>query len=410
MSDKTKKIIFAVVFGLLSIAIGFGLYIFFFRPLTSPPLVEEAPAAGYGQLPAAGTAVARPGEEPVGPGGLQTSVPVPITPGGTTEVSDGVTLLRDGVTQAVSAGKKGDLARFYNPEDGRFYRVNPDGTITALGDKQFFNVDNVSWANRDERAIIEFPDGSNVYYDFEQKRQVTLPAHWEDFSFSPDDERLAAKSIGLDPNNRFLIISGSDGNEAKAVEELGKNGDKVMVEWSPNQQVIAFSKTGKPQGEGAEEVYLVGENGENFKSLIVPGRGFMPNWSSTGRQILYSVYHERTGLRPSLWVSGGFGDDIGENRRGLNLNTWADKCVWRSDSELICGVPQSLEVGAGLAPNKFAGVPDDLYRVDLKTGVSVKISTPEQTRPIRQPVLSPDKKKLIFTDAVTGRLYSYDLP
>jgi Tol biopolymer transport system component len=410
MSDRAKKIIFAAAFIVLSIAIGFGLYYFFFRPLVNPP-TPVVPGGPVGTLPTAPGGVPGTGVEPTAPGGLQpagpgTGVPGAPTPG--TPVSR-TTLLRDGVTQAVAAGANGQGARFYNPEDGRFYRVNADGTITALGDKQFFNVDNVSWGKRDDRAVIEFPDGSNVFYDFDSKRQVTLPKHWEDFSFSPDDERIAAKSIGLDPSNRFLIVSKADGNEAQAIEALGKNADKAVVQWSPNSQVIAFAKTGRPQAEGAEEVYLIGENHENFKSLIVPGRGFLPNWSPAGRQILYSVYHERDELRPSLWISGGVGDDIGENRKGLNLNTWADKCAWRSESELICGVPQTVAVGAGLAPDKYASVPDDVYRVNLATGVSTKINTPDQIHPIRQPVMSADKSKLLFTDAVTGRLYSYDL-
>ncbi|MFA5935441.1 MAG: hypothetical protein WC787_01110 [Patescibacteria group bacterium] len=411
MTDRTKKILFAIVFIALSLAIGIGLYLFFFRPLVAPPVTEPGQETPTGELPTAGTGGTVPGELPGG-GTLPGSQPVPVTPGTTTPIGEEsrTRLLRDGITQAVTPSADGNGARFYNPEDGRFYRVNPDGSISTLGEKQFFNVDSVSWAHKDDTAILEFPDGRNIYYDFKDKRQVTLPKHWEDFSFSPDDERIAAKSIGLDPSNRFLFVANADGNEARAIEPLGQNASKTLVDWSPNNQVVAFAMTGRPQGEGAEEVYLIGENQENFKSLVVPGRGFTPNWSPTGRQILYSVYHERDQLKPSLWVSGGAGDDIGEDRRSLNLNTWADKCVWSSDTEMYCGVPQTLDPGAGLSRERFANVPDDLYRVDLRTGVSTKINTADQTHPIRQPVLSSDKKTLTFTDAVTGRLYQYDLP
>ncbi|MBU1348897.1 hypothetical protein KJ781_02415 [Patescibacteria group bacterium] len=411
MSDRTKKIIFAIVFAILSIAIGLGLWYFFFRPLVAPTGPTTAPGTPTGELPSAGTGGPAGGAEPSGPGALQPSGAVPIQPGVPTEVAPSrVTLIQDSVTQAVVPSKDGDGARFYNPEDGRFYRVNADGTVTALADKQFLNVKTVSWANRDDQAILEFPDGSNVFYNFDSKRQVTLPKHWRDFDFSPDDGQIAAKSVGLDPSNRFLIVSNPDGNEAKAVESLGTNADKVLVNWSPNNQVIAFSSTGNPQSEGAQEVLLIGENRENFKSLVVPGRGFLPNWSPTGRQILYSVYHERTQMKPSLWISGGVGDQIGEDRRSINLQTWADKCAWKNETQVICGVPQTLDTGAGLARDNFSGVPDDIFLVDLRTGVSTKISTSDQTHPIRSPVLSDDGKKLMFSDAANGRLYSYDLP
>jgi Tol biopolymer transport system component len=257
---------------------------------------------------------------------------------------------------------------------------------------------------------LEFPDGRNIYYNFTEGRQVTMPQHWQDFSFSPDDSQITGKAIGLDPSNRFLFVANADGNEARAVEALGQNASKAIVSWSPNNQVVAFSMTGNPQPEGAQEILLVGENHENFKSLIVPGRGFMPNWSPTGNNILYSVYHERDGLRPSLWVSGGSADTIGENRRNLNLNTWANKCTWQDENTLYCGVPQSLDEGAGLNEDLSSNVPDDLYRVDLRTGVSVKVNTPDQTHSIRQPVLSADHTSLIFTDALDGHLYKYVLP
>jgi hypothetical protein len=409
MTDRTKKILFASIFILLSLAIGIGLYIFFYQPLISPqaPSTPTTPTTPGGTLPTAGTGGTRPSTTPTTPGTLPGATTVPGQQPTTQEAR--TVLLRDSITQAIvpTADKSG--ARFYSPEDGRFYRVNADGSITSLSDKQFFNVDTVSWAHKTDKAILEFPDGRNIYYDFNQKRQVTLPQHWEGFSFSPDDERLAAKSIGLDPSNRFLFVSNADGNEARAVEQLGNNGSKVNVSWSPNNQVIAFSETGRPQADGAQEVYLIGENHENFKSLIVPGRGFLPNWSPSGKQVLYSVYHERDQLRPSLWVSGGSGDAIGENRRGLNLATWADKCAWQDENTLYCGVPQSLDVGAGLAPERFASVPDDVYKIDLRTGVSVKINTPDQIYPIQHPMVSSDHSKLLFTDALTGRLYEYTL-
>lgn len=410
MTDKTKKILFAIFFVIFSLAIGFGLYYLFYKPLVAPAPVVVPEVGLPGVLPLAPVARERLLVEELPPGVLLPAAPIPVAPTPKVPVIPTVYLLNDSVSRELVLAADGQGARFYSPEDGRFYRVNPDGSVTTLSDKQFLNVENISWAKKNDEAILEFPDGSNVLYNFTTARQITLPKHWQDFDFSPDDSNIVAKSIGLDPSNRYLIVSAPNGNEAKAIEPLGQNAELAISKWSPNNQVIAFAKTGKPQPEGAEEIYLIGENRDNFKSLIVPGRGFEPNWSPTGKQILYSVYHERDDLRPSLWVSGGVGDSIGENRRGLNLKTWASKCVWKNENELYCGVPQSLEAGAGLAPDQFFDGPDDLYHVDLRTGVSVKIGTPEQSRPIRNPVLSADRSQLLFIDARTGRVYSYVLP
>ncbi|MEO5927215.1 MAG: hypothetical protein ABIO72_00765 [Patescibacteria group bacterium] len=411
MSDRTKKILFAIGFILLSISIGIALYVFFFRPLVSPTPTTPTEQPPTGSLPTSGGAViGGAGETPTEGQGLPTSPTIPTTPEAPTVENTNTIVLRDSVTQAVTAGIDGNGARFYSPDDGRFYRVNADGTISTISERQFFNVQDVEWAKKQDTAILEFPDGRNIYFNFKEDRQVTLPQHWQDFSFSPDDSRITAEAIGLDPSNRFLFVSNSDGNEAHAVEALGQNAKKTIVNWSPNSQVIAFSMTGNAQPEGAQEILLIGENHENFKSLIVPGRGFQPNWSPTGNNILYSVYHERDQLKPSLWVSGGSADSIGENRRSLNLMTWADKCTWQDENVLYCGVPQTLDAGAGFDESRFASTPDDLYRVDLRTGISVKVNTADQTHPIRQPVLSKDHTSFLFTDAVSGHLYEYKLP
>lgn len=412
MQERTKKILFGVFFIAFSVGMGYFLYWMFFR--AQPPKAVTPPAEELaGQLPSAGKGVpgqaavtpTTPGELPLGEG-----VAPPVAEGeGAAEAPSKVKLLRDGITQAVSPRADGNGARFYNPEDGRFYKINADGTVTMLGEKQFFNVDKVDWAKRKDQAILEFPDGSNVFYDFVEKKQVTLPQHWKEFEFSPDDNKVTSKSIGLDPDNRFLIVSKPDGTEAKAIEPLGVSEDLAHVSWSPNNQIIAYGETGTPQPENQQEIIFVGQNHENFRSIIAPGRGFTPNWSPTGKQLLFSTYNLNTDNKPTLWVTSGDPANLGAGRRTFSLNTWADKCVWADESNIYCGVPQDLPMNAGLSRNDFATLPDDVYHIDLANGLATKVDLPNTGYTIRNPVLSTDNSKLLFSDAQSGKLYSYDL-
>jgi hypothetical protein len=411
MSERSKKIIFAIFFVAFSIGMGYALFYLFFRAGQPQPTAPGAPGV-TGQLPSAGTGVPT-AATPTAPGGLPPSAVAfppeapaiagqPIAPSKTH-------LLRDGVTQAVTPSPDGSGARFYNPEDGRFYRVGPDGTITLMSEKQFFNVQTVDWGKKNDQAILEFPDGSNVFYDFQQKKQVVLPKHWEDFDFSPTDQKVAAKSIGVDVNNRFLITANPDGTETKALEPLGNNAALVHDAWAPNGQIVAYAETGEAQPDNGQEIYFVGQNHENYRSLIAPGQGFLPTWSPTGKQLLFSVYNNDTQDKPSLWLTAGEPGTIGANRKNLNIQTWADKCAWAGDTDLYCGVPQGLPDNAGLQRSDFTSFPDDLFHIDLTQGTVTKISTPDQVFPVRQPVLNKDHTKFIFTDAQTGKLYSYDL-
>lgn len=405
LTENTKRLLFIGFFILFSIGTGYALYYFFFKP-AAPVTQVQTPEGLTGALGQSGPRGATTTSEVTGGATLPQAGGAAPTTGAAAQVD--VTLLRDGVTQAISSSPKGDT-RYYNPEDGRFYRINDDGTLTLLSDRQFVNVDTVSWGKSVDEAIMGFPDGSNIYYNFDDQRQVTLPSHWTDFEFAPQDQQVVAKSVGLDEGNRFLITAQPDGNEATAVYHMGENADLVIPSWSPNNQVIAFSRTGTPQADNAEQIYLLGKNHENFKALTVPGRGFVPSWSPTGKLLLYSVYHERDNDKPMLWVSEASGQDIGKNRKKLNLMTWADKCVWSNDKELFCAVPIDLPIGAGYDESKFSDIPDDLYYINLDTGVSKKINSSDQNHPINQPVLNQDHTKLVFTDAVTGKLYSYNL-
>lgn len=409
LSEQTKRILFVVFFVLFTVGTGYGLYYFFFQttlPPTPPAAVSDEYAGQFGA----------PGErapEPFIPSestGLPTAGISP-TEGTGSEAGGGVSdtqLLRNNVTHALDASSNGQ-ARFYDPTDGRFYRLMDDGSAEALSDRQFNNIQTVSWGNTEDEAILEFPDGSNIYYDFETQRQVTLPSHWEDFSFSKTSRQITAKSLGLDKNNRFLVVSDPDGNSATAVYHLGDNEADVIPSWSPNNQVIAFSKSSDPVPDGGQKVFLLGKNHERYQSLTVPGRDFQPSWSPTGKQLLYSVHHSREQNRPSLWISDAQGQEIGANRRRLNLNTWAEKCTWADEQTLYCAVPIELPPGAGFDPEIFSGISDDIYKVNLQNGVAQKVSVPGQNHPVRDPIFDSETNTLTFTHAQNGQLYRYNL-
>jgi len=394
-----KRILLAI--GLIIVAIGaaIGLYFVFFRRPVVPP--GAAPPAAPG-APEAGLPVAGPGAPPTGAPEVPTALPVApkIAQGGPTET----TPLTERAVKGAELSADGRAVAYYDEADGRFYRVASDGTVTKLSDKRFFGVDTISWAPGARRAILEYPDGANVMYDFERGEQVTLPKHWEDYDFAPSGDQIITKSIGVNPDNRWLVVANADGSSAQAIEPLGENADKVTVAWSPNDQVVAFSATGRAQGFDASEIFLVGKNHENFKSLIVEGRDFRPLWSPDGAQILYSVYNSENGYRPTLWISGGEGDQIGAGRHTIGLNTWADKCTFADATTAYCAVPTSLQDGIGLQPALAVGIPDQIYRVDITAGTQTLVGSPAENASISRLMVSEDGRYLYYTDAQSGVL------
>lgn len=401
-----KKILVLLLLIAVTVGVGYGLYYMFFRAPTGP--VTPPVNAPVNAAPGAGLPIAEPGVPlPIAPPAAELELP----PGVDRVAQGGVTLTKPVVTvptTGASLSASGQI-NYYDRLDGKFYRLQPDGTVTALSGKEFFNVSDATFNPQGDQAILEYPDGSNIYYDFTSGKQVTLPQHWEDFDFSGDGGKIIAKSLGIDRGSRFLVVSNPDGSNARAVQELGDNAAKVIVDWSPNNQIVAWSQTGTSTGSETKQIFAIGQNQENFKALYVEGLGFQPQWSPSGNQLLYSTSGSLSDYKPMLWVSDASGDDIGNNRRNLPINTWANKCAFASENEVYCAVPIELVTGAGLQPSLSDNTPDTIYRIDLATGLQETVAIPEGEHTVGRLMLSPDGRRLYFTDKASGVINQIDL-
>jgi len=405
-----KKLFLIIGFLVLIAVIAYLLYWVFFRSAVTTPIATTTPEIING-LPVAGpggdiaSTTGETGNLP-GEGGV-TPAPGPNEPnilavGGLTKTDS---LTKAPILDPTLSATGG--VQYYNKNDGKFYTLDKNGTPLLLSDKIFHDVSDVVWAPNKDRAIIEYPDGSKILYNFTTKTQVTLPAHWEDFSFSPTSDQIVSKSLGLDPENRWLIVASDDGSQAKTLENIGTNDKTVYPDWSPNNQIVALYTKGLDFNR--QEVFFVGLNGENFKSTIVEGRGFESQWSTTGDRLLYSVYSTDTNLNPQLWIVDAAGDTISQNRQSLSLQTWASKCTFASNNEVYCAVPENLDKAAGMFPELADKTKDNLYRINLTTGTKELIAVPDGAYNISQIMVPASDDYLYFTDKKTNQLYKVRL-
>lgn len=409
MTEKTRQILI-IILGLLLIGIALGVIIFFILKKVSPINLGQ----GGGQI--APTSTVFPGtggRTPAGQGGVGTSTSTLPTAG---EIPKGGPAYYQGkATEMISSdyAKNANIdnnggLRYYNASDGKYYKIDANGNIVALSDKVFYSVENTTWGKTKDVAVIEYPDGNKTVYDFDKEKQATLPKHWEEFSFSPDSNQITGKSLGLNQDNNWLVTINSDGTNTKLIESMGSNSDKVTVDWSPSGQTAALSRTGDEVAADQEEVLLIGLNGENLKSIIVEGFGFREKWSPSGNQLLFSVYSDRSNYKPELWIVNAYGEQIGTNRRLLNLYTWANKCTFADENTIYCAVPQTMPTGAGMSPDIIADVSDDVYKIDLKTNIKTKIDISGDYT-INNITYDSKNNKLLFTDSTKSGIYKINL-
>lgn len=367
-----KKILLVVAFVIFVCGMAFALWWVFFRPTPTPNAID--PNFNPGSVPGVDPST---GVNNISTTTSQTNSPwqtifkekiSQVANGGLTEVKT----LNDNKVSGI--GKTSDGIKYYDQTKQQFFRINGQGEPELLTDKKFFQVENVLWSPKDDKAILEYPDGMNVLYNFRTNKQVTLPPELASFSFAPSGQQITATWLGDNEEDNWLVVANDDGSALSLLEPIGNEATDVAVGFSPDSQVAALFRESVDLQR--QEVYPIGLHGENFRSFVVNGSGFTSNWSPEGNSLLYSVYSESTDYLPNLWVTNGQTSRLGDLKVSLNLATWPDKCTFSGENSLYCAVPQGLPRGAGLYPEIANSYPDNFYRVDLSTGAKTLIASP----------------------------------
>ncbi len=406
-----KRILLIIGFIVVVILLGALIWFFFFRVT---PIVPETPTPSgpAAPLPVPGAYVP-PERVPEGP---PTALPVseqPQLPRTAEEAKGGpvetIQIQPDANFSPVRSSD-GQSVSTFDSYTGTFYRIKPDGTSEKLSEQTFPGATNVTWSPGADKAVIEFLDDTKVVYDFSEKKQLaTLPKHWESFSFSPDGEKISFKSVAQDPENSWLAMAQADGSGGTLIEPLGKKPTQFTPTWSPSSQIVGLFQEGLDGNR--KTLYFIGQNNENFKSVTVNGRDIQTQWSPLGTQLLYSGYSSHSGFRPELWIVDALGDTIGNNRRQIEIQTWADKCSFLDNETLYCSVPKTLPEGAGLLPviAERDSTGEALYKIDLTTGEKRKVAEPDPALILTNLVISKDQSQLYFTDKYSQKLYTIQL-
>lgn len=409
---------------LLLLATAFLLYFFIIRPFLgeAPPGTAE-PGVIPG-LPAVNEAEGEPGVDVPINGALPTEAEAIIPQVktikeqyGVDEVASGDLTLTDVIAakriEAPTIAPNGRGVAYHDPDDGLFYRQLSDGSVAPLSEAKFFSVEEIDWSPDSTKAVLSFPDDSKILYDFQSQTKLDLPAFWEDFDFSPTSDQIAFKSLPGDYEDKWIIITDTKGRNILPVEHLGDKEKDVQIIWAQDKQRVALYS--KPLDGQRRELLFIGANGENFKSAFVPGLDVKGQWTPDGEKLLFSSHSLTDGIVPHLYVMDGKGLDTGTNRIDLNVSTWVDRCVIAKDSKIAyCGVPTIMRDGAAITPEYQHNTQDQLYAINLETGVSVVAARTATiggaiSYTISNPFLSPDEKIFYFQDADAGTLHALQI-
>lgn len=405
LSSQTKKILLIAGFVIVVVGIGFAIYFTFFRQVFGPAGNENVNNAdnanAANRLPNINENRAVNRNQNINVNGQTLPEISDVAKGGPTWVTE---VTNQPVDQGAPASD-GIGYVYYDPLTYKFYKVFPNGQRVEISSQEFYDVQNVSWSPDRNRAILNYPDGSNIYHDFQTGASVTLPKEMREPEFTKSGDKIAYKYVG-DEDESWLAVASPNGSNQQIVESLGDRADRVEVNWSPDSQVVGVYR--ESIGINEEEIYFIGQHGENFKSFTVDGAGFTGSWSPDGNKLLYSVYNADSDYKPTLHVVDSRGDSIGLNNTDLEINTWPDKCAFGSGA-LYCAVPSALPDGAGMSRDLGLVTDDNIYEIDLETGQKTLLAIPYDpdsygSYTVEKPYLSAGEDTLYFRSGRTGKL------
>ncbi|MBU0707711.1 hypothetical protein KKG41_05055 [Patescibacteria group bacterium] len=409
ISPQAKKILLIVSFVIVVALIALAIYYAFFRPIISGPTTNENINDNANVTPG-GLPNANSNREVNAVANGNVNSPFESGLPDIDEIASGsytsVTTIADGIAVdgIPTEDKTGYI--YYDAYTKKFYEILPNGEKVELSDREFYNVDTVAWSPNRNEAIISYPDGSNTYYNFSTDQAITLPKEIDNVKFSGSGDKIAYEFLGDTEQERWLGVSNPNGTGQQIIEPIGFREDRVDVNWSPDAQVVAVYREGT--GIDEEDVYFLGQHGENFKSLDVEGAGFTGLWSPQGDKMLYSVYSSETDYKPNLWIVDARGDSLGLNKENLGISTWPDKCAFHG-SMLYCAAPVSMPDGAGLAREIAADEKDVFYEINLETGLATLLAIPysddDGSRYSAEGIyISLDGNYLHFRNTISGKL------
>ncbi len=414
-----KKIALIIIFTLIIFVLGFLIYKTFFAPTTTKTTIKQQETNQNGSLPQLeeGSQNTQVDENGLVSGDVTNPNQQTIAEAQIDEFAQGgFTKVKEDIASPIrsqSFSNSNNGINYYDPQQQSFFRISDSGEIIKLSDKKFYSVENVTWSDKNNRAIIEYPDGTKILYDFNKDRSLTtFPKDMKEFAFSASEEKIASKWVGPYEDYNYIVGAEYDGSNLKFVEPMGTKERSVQIVWSPDNEVMATYR--KYIDSERQEIFFINENGKNLNSLIVEGGNFKGTWSSNGEKLLYSVYNSGSNYNPTLWIASGKSDQLGAGKQYLGINTWVDKCAFSNTNSqyVYCAVPDNLPKGSGMDPSVANGVYYSIYKINTNGSGVEKIAQPINNGrgvSIDKLYINNADSRVYYTDQFNNHLYSIDL-
>lgn len=300
--------------------------------------------------------------------------------------------------------------RFVDRTSGNLFSYKArSGVSTRISNKTLPGVIEAAWLSNGSMGYLRYlssdQDGSE---------------HIETYALSADGSggyflaRDLSQVITVGSSTVFSLLPSTNGSVGTLAKSDGSGARTLFSSALSNIRVLAgangtYVAETKPSGRAVGYAFLInGATGE-FSRLAGPTSGLSTLLSPSGEKLLMS-FVDTSGLHLSVL-------DIKTHATiSLPLSTFAEKCVWASDSTYVyCATPTALP-GATLPDDWYQGVvsfSDRIWKIDLAARVaSLVADLPQLTDTSLDAVgltLDPKGMVLAFMNKSNGSFWVYQL-
>ena len=307
-----------------------------------------------------------------------------------------------------SAPNMSDIAvRYIDRQSGNVYEYRAQArSLTRISDKTLPGIQEASWLPDGSMALVRFLSESA---SGEALDTYALPANGSDGYFLAQDMD-EAKIIGK--NTIFTLAAGANGSIGTVAQLSGAGATNIftstlasLIVYPLGNGFVAVTKAASELGGYA---FSINPSTGVFTPILGPLRGLTILPSPSGQSLLYSY------TNGSLYHMGVYNLSTGA-LTSLPLATFAEKCVWTSDSSaLYCGIPTSF---TGNLPDDWyqgaVSLTDRIWRIDLTSRLATLVVDPTQIAntsiDVVNPTLDATNQLLVFRNKKDSSLWAYSL-
>lgn len=302
--------------------------------------------------------------------------------------------------------------RFFDKGTGHIFETtNESLTATRIVNTTFPKTQDVIFLNEKD-AIARYLDANGTIKSLLGSITSTSSASSTEGVFGgayiPDN----IDNLSISPNkDEFVFLVGNTISKIGLINKKIQNVltldiSEFLVSW-PNQNNILL--TTKPDSSASGYTYMVSSSGGTLKKVAGPLNGLMAT----------------AGLNPSLFLISytnnnklsSFVIDIRNgNTQDVLVPVIPEKCVWSNKNQnfVYCAVPREENI-SNMPESWYKGLrtfTDDIWRIDVSTGITTFINTDASWRnqqfDIVSPQLNEEENFFYFINKKDLTLWSYD--